>query len=176
MDGSLHGLSWKTFGLQMAAIASFLLPSTQVIKTIPATTVSPYRFMKSQPPIIGPATPREVVDASIASAEYHPNPPPQVAPRAVSAIPQVGDLNIQQIITNAATRWGQDPSIALRVANCESRFDIYAHNPSGATGLFQFMPATFYGNGGRNLFDPEDQAEIAMKMWHAGQKGQWSCQ
>jgi len=90
--------------------------------------------------------------------------------------PVVSTGSVQAIIIAAAQRHGVDPNRLLRVANCESGFNIYAHNPSGATGLFQFMPRTFYGNGGTDLYSAYDQSEIAAKMFAAGQSGQWVCQ
>lgn len=83
--------------------------------------------------------------------------------------------SVQQIIIDAANRYGVSPDLLLRIAKCESGFSTTAYNPSGATGLFQFMPATFYGNGGTNLYDAYDQANIAAKMFSQGQANQWSC-
>lgn len=62
--------------------------------------------------------------------------------------------DVSSIISEAAQRYGADPAAALRTANIESRGDPMAANPSGATGLFQFMPKTWaqYGRGG----DPTD--------------------
>ncbi|HEX4213910.1 MAG TPA: transglycosylase SLT domain-containing protein, partial [Candidatus Dormibacteraeota bacterium] len=54
--------------------------------------------------------------------------------------------SVQQDIVNAftplgsaAVQWG------LRIADCESTYNPRAVNPSGAEGLFQFMPSTFAG-------------------------------
>lgn len=83
--------------------------------------------------------------------------------------------DIQAIIVHWAGIEGADANQLLRVAACESGFNIYAHNPSGATGLFQFMPSTFYGNGGTNLYDANDQSRVAATMFAHGQAGQWVC-
>jgi len=50
-----------------------------------------------------------------------------------------------------------------------------ARNASGAEGLFQFKPATFYGHGGHNIWDPADQADVAARMFSQGLASQWTC-
>lgn len=62
---------------------------------------------------------------------------------------------------------------ALRIMWCESRGDTEAYNPySGASGLFQFVPATWAsasasaGYSGASAFDPV--ANIATTAWLAG--------
>lgn len=66
---------------------------------------------------------------------------------------------------------------ALRVANCESRYNPQARNPSsGASGLFQFMPATWNANfPGWNLWDPYAQARAARIFYDRGQTNAWVC-
>ncbi|MFN2462582.1 MAG: transglycosylase SLT domain-containing protein [Candidatus Dormibacteria bacterium] len=83
--------------------------------------------------------------------------------------------SIADIIRGAAARYGVDPNQLLRVAICESGLNPNAYNPSGASGLFQFKPATFYGHGGHNIWDPADQADVAARMFSQGQAGQWTC-
>ena len=46
---------------------------------------------------------------------------------------------------------------------------------SGASGLFQFMPATFHGHGGTDIWDPVQQSDIAAKMFSIGESGEWVC-
>jgi len=89
---------------------------------------------------------------------------------------------IESIIRSAAATWGADPSQLLRVAWCESRYNPLAYNPrSGASGLFQFMPATWAANsvragyGGASVFDAVASANVAAYMFHNGQAGQWTC-
>lgn len=63
------------------------------------------------------------------------------------------------------------------VAWCESRLSPYAHNASGASGLFQFMPSTFastrYGN--HSLWSAKWASLAAASMFAAGQSHQWVC-
>ncbi|MEA2647137.1 MAG: hypothetical protein QOE92_2220 [Chloroflexota bacterium] len=84
---------------------------------------------------------------------------------------------VKQIIRDAAARWGVDSDRLVRVAGCESGWNPRAYDPgSGASGLFQFMPGTFYGNGGHDIWDPYDQSDIAAKMFSQGRGSAWSCQ
>ncbi len=90
--------------------------------------------------------------------------------------------SIQQIIVDAAARWGADPTQLLRVARCESGYNPNAYNArSGASGLFQFIPSTWAANsvragyGGVSVFDAVASANTAAYMFARGQAGQWSC-
>ena len=96
------------------------------------------------------------------------------------APPVPGD--IEAVIRSAAAAWGADPTQLLRVAWCESRYNPYAVNArSGASGLFQFMPATWAANSvragysGASVFDPVASANVAAYMFRNGQAWQWSC-
>ena len=101
-----------------------------------------------------------------------PAPTPKPKPRYVFH----GTGPIVDIIRAAATRYGVDPNQMLRVAMCESGLNPGAYNSrSGATGLFQFKPATFYGHGGHNIWDPTDQANVAAKMFSQGLAYEWTC-
>ncbi|MFN2465468.1 MAG: transglycosylase SLT domain-containing protein [Candidatus Dormibacteria bacterium] len=80
------------------------------------------------------------------------------------------------IIKTAAAKYGQDGNRMVRVANCESSLNPRAYDAgSGASGLFQFMPGTFYGNGGHDIWDATDQSNVAAKMFSQGHSGDWSC-
>jgi peptidoglycan hydrolase CwlO-like protein len=83
---------------------------------------------------------------------------------------------VMAIIREAAARWNQDADRLIRVARCESGLNPRAYNrSSGASGLFQFMPGTFYGNGGHDIWDAADQSNIAAKMFSQGRSGAWGC-
>ena len=55
-----------------------------------------------------------------------------------------------QIIEMYASQYGVNATTMLGIASCESNFIDSAHNPSGASGLFQFMPSTY--NWARNAY------------------------
>lgn len=104
--------------------------------------------------------------------------------KTVSAAPVSG--NIQQIIIDAANRYGVDPNRALRIAKCESGFNPnavnYGYNENGyPSGLFQHISgywgarAAKYGYAGASVFDPVANANVTMGMWRDGQAGLWEC-
>jgi peptidoglycan hydrolase CwlO-like protein len=98
---------------------------------------------------------------------------------ALTKPPSGGFTKSQQeiiaVIRTAAARYNQDGDRLVRVARCESSLNPRAQSSSGASGLFQFMPGTFYGNGGHDIWDPTDQSNIAAKMFSQGRSGDWSC-
>ena len=63
------------------------------------------------------------------------------------------------------------------VAYCESKFQVYARNPSGAAGLFQFMPSTFARTpyGWAWLYSAKYQALAAAWMFANGRSSEWTC-
>ncbi|HEV1996722.1 MAG TPA: transglycosylase SLT domain-containing protein [Candidatus Dormibacteraeota bacterium] len=130
-----------------------------------------------------PADPPAPVAAPVAApvpAPPPPPPPPRPAPKPVAYIPApvvvpASRAQIAAMIRAAAARYGANGDQMVRVAMCESGLNPNARNASGASGLFQFKPGTFYGNGGHNLWDPADQADVAARMFARGQAGQWSC-
>ena len=88
--------------------------------------------------------------------------------------------SIQQIIVNAFTPQGQAAvDWGLRIAKCESGYNPYAQNPSGASGLFQFMPSTFAntppGRAGGSIWDPTANAQAAAWMYSQGRQAEWEC-
>jgi soluble lytic murein transglycosylase-like protein len=80
-------------------------------------------------------------------------------------------------IRYAARRWHQSYPVLLRVAVCESRLNPYAHNPSGASGLMQFMPSTWQTTPyrRRSIWSARWSALAAGYMWHVGRQHEWSC-
>jgi peptidoglycan hydrolase CwlO-like protein len=99
---------------------------------------------------------------------------------AANQPPTGGDIPsrqaIIQVIRAAAARFGADGDQMVRVAGCESGLNPRAYDPrSGASGLFQFMPGTFYGHGGHDIWDAADQSSVAAQMFSHGQAGAWDC-
>jgi soluble lytic murein transglycosylase-like protein len=66
---------------------------------------------------------------------------------------------------------------ANRVSACESGGSATAQNPSGATGLFQFMPSTWAHLpwAGQSVFDPVANAQAAAYYYQHSGPGPWSC-
>lgn len=86
---------------------------------------------------------------------------------------------VPEAIRLAAFTYGVDPNRMRRIAFCESRLDPGAYNPSGASGLMQFMPGTWasnkYGKAAFSVWNPLASALGA--AYHASRYGwsAWSC-
>lgn len=65
-----------------------------------------------------------------------------------------------------------------RRAKCESGGYRYARNPSGAAGLFQFLPSTWASTpfASMSIWSPYAQALAAGWMQTHGRGGEWVCQ
>ena len=97
-------------------------------------------------------------------------------PGAPAPAPAAAAPSVAEIIRAAALRAGANPVQLLRVAECESGLNPLAYNRrSGASGLFQFLPAVFRAHGGTDIWDPYQQADVAARMFAAGWAYQWSC-
>lgn len=123
-------------------------------------------------------------DFRLIPADPPPPPPPPPAPAPPAPAPVVVHPvavrvpvggSIVAIIRAAAARYGVDGDRLVRVAMCESGLNPNAVNRSGASGLFQFKPATFYGHGGHNIWDAADQSDVAARMFAQGLASQWTC-
>jgi len=74
----------------------------------------------------------------------------------VSLVPglNASQQQIERQITRSAAKYPNlSPSLLKAVVATESSFDQYALSVTGACGLMQVMPNTFYGVGGGNPFD-----------------------
>lgn len=113
-----------------------------------------------------------------------PAPPPTAAPRvaarassvAIPSGPPPAPGSIQAIIQAAANAHGVSYPWMLKIAQCESGLNPHAYNPAGPYyGLFQFLMSTFRANGGTDIWDPTQQANVAANMLAHGQAHQWGC-
>ncbi|HSI20271.1 MAG TPA: transglycosylase SLT domain-containing protein [Verrucomicrobiae bacterium] len=101
----------------------------------------------------------------------------QAAPASVNVSPvtSTGRAENEQIVREAAAKYGVDVNLLLRIGMCESGLRSEARNKSGsaASGMFQFMPSTFrgtpQGKAGMSIFDPRANAEAA--AWKISQGG-----
>jgi hypothetical protein len=115
---------------------------------------------------------RRVFVVLIAKASPPPTPTPAPEPAVAAAPP----TSIPEIIRAAAVRHGTDPERLLRVARCESGLNPRAYNPAGPyIGLFQFHPNTFRAFGGKDIYDPYDQSDVAARMFARGLAHHWGC-
>ena len=141
---------------QIAAQARNILSATNYEVTMPLQEV---KVVPPPPPAPPPAVPKVAAGVTFA---------PQVSEPAQGTV--------KQIIFTAAQTYKISYTWLLGVAECESGLDPTSVNrSSGASGLFQFMPATFYGHGGTDIWDPTQQANIAAQMFSIGESGEWVC-
>lgn len=116
-----------------------------------------------------------------AVAPIAPAPTPAPAPKPAVTAPTQAAGSIEQVIIAAANKYGVDPQYLLRIARCESGYRTNAYNASGATGLFQFMPATWAsfsakaGYGGASIYDGTAQANVAAWAFANGLASHWEC-
>lgn len=80
-------------------------------------------------------------------------------------------------IRRAALHWDVPTSLLVRKARCESRLRPWAWNPSGAAGLFQFLPSTWQTTpyADENLWRAKWAALGAAWMHAEGRGGEWAC-
>lgn len=104
---------------------------------------------------------------------------PTYTPVPVAAAP-VQSGGVFGAISTASARWGVSYGWLVRVATCESGLNPSAYNPSGASGLFQFMPGTYWLYASRigetrSYWDAYGAANVAAYMFSIGQSYQWTC-
>jgi hypothetical protein len=85
---------------------------------------------------------------------------PNPAPRAESFDP----ASVPSFVAAAGGRHGISPDYMTRTAWIESRGNPRARNPSGASGLFQFMPQTAAQYGLQDPFNGEASADAAARL------------
>jgi soluble lytic murein transglycosylase-like protein len=144
----------------------------------------------SRPTVAAPAPAERVArelpvrDPDLILPEETPTPAPTAPPvaptqrprPAIPAAPPPAPGTIEAIIQAAANRYGVSYPWMLKIARCESGLNPRAYNPSGPYyGLYQFLMSTFRANGGTDIWDPVQQANITAKMLAHGQAHQWGC-
>lgn len=72
---------------------------------------------------------------------------------------------------------GWQASWLRRIPGCESGWNPYARNRSGATGLYQFMPGTWRTTpyGYLSITSARAQVRAAAWMLRQGRSGEWVC-
>lgn len=123
--------------------------------------------------------------AKSTSTSTVPTPETNVPP--VTQAPVADPGSVQQMIIDAANKYGLDPNRMLRIAKCESGFRADAVN-TGYTaggghpsGIFQFIPSTWNnmsnkaGFGGASVFDAYSNVNVAAWAFSNGMSGQWAC-
>lgn len=94
------------------------------------------------------------------------------------AAKQCSQSRVVPCIRRAALRYRVSYQMLLRKARCESNLNPYARNPSGSSGLFQFLPSTWATTpyARRSIWSAKWNALAAGWMHHVGRGGEWVCQ
>jgi soluble lytic murein transglycosylase-like protein len=162
---------------QSSAVTSIGGPSIRPLLFDTQTTAGWTSIDKSQQAELAVAQAQEAaaVAATMAAAKpAAPPPAPVAAPKTVA--PSAG--SVQDLIRQAFAPQGQAAvDWGLRVAACESGYNPNAHNASGASGVFQFMPGTWKGTpyGNQNIFDASANVNAAAWYYQKNGGGAWSC-
>lgn len=84
--------------------------------------------------------------------------------------------SVSEALNLACTVYGHCTELWSK-ARCESRMFAQAHNPSGASGLFQFLPSTFASTpyAHFSIWSPYASALAAGWMHTHGRGGEWVC-
>lgn len=96
-----------------------------------------------------------------------PAPAAQAVPAAVAnatpagSMPALhpGQVNIDQLVREASSRYRLDPDFVASVIKAESNFKVHAVSPKGAQGLMQLMPGTAHQLGVTDPFDAKANVE-----------------
>ncbi|HUY09082.1 MAG TPA: transglycosylase SLT domain-containing protein [Candidatus Dormibacteraeota bacterium] len=176
--------------LRWITAAAFLLISTPVVGALatggatgpPSTAPAAIAQVASQARSVLAVTDYQVT-LPLQEAQVLPPPPPPAVAAGLpygsafwQAVPEPPAGTIMQIIWSAAQQYDVSYTWLLGVAQCESGLDpTDVNKSSGASGLFQFMPATFHGHGGTDIWDPVQQSDIAAKMFSIGESREWVC-
>ncbi len=91
----------------------------------------------------------------------------------------VSNAQYGAIIGAAAQKYGVSSALMNSIISCESGYNPQAYNPSGASGIAQFMPSTFYGSwniySAGGLWNPTAQIyAMALKISQGGVNA-WTC-
>ena len=159
---------------------SVVAPSAAAMKLDGQTSVTWTAVQRAWQAEYDAARAKEAADAAAAAATAAAaaSPAPRGAVYAPPSTPRPSVGYVQDLIRQAFGPQGQAAvDWGLRVAACESGYNPNAHNASGASGVFQFMPGTFRGTpyGNQSIFDAS--ANVSAAAWYFQQHGggAWSC-
>src|SRR6266478_1442676 len=85
------------------------------------------------------------------SRALRPNP---TFHRLARRLGQAAGASVQQLLTQAAARYGIDPSLVISIAQRESSFRNIVNPRTGACGIMQLLAATARAYGVTDCMDP----------------------
>lgn len=132
-------------------------------------------------PEVLPANRETLSQQFVASVPIPPSPTPVIiTPTPDDADKAERRAYWEPIIRSAAKQWGANPSLLVKIAECESGFRQEIKNASSsASGLFQFITSTWesqtakYGIEG-DKHDGYVQADLVARMIADGGVTHWS--
>lgn len=138
------------------------------------------------PVLITQASVPEPVSEVSASISEIADMPPGLAKPAETPAPSIGGGSVEQIVREAARKYGLDEEHFVRIAKCESGMTPtsvnYNYNENGyPSGLFQHLSgywparAEKYGYAGASVFDPVANANVTAGMFRDGASNLWEC-
>jgi soluble lytic murein transglycosylase-like protein len=77
---------------------------------------------------------------------------------------RLGALTVQQLLVQAAARYGIDPNLVMAIAQRESGFRSIINPSSGACGVMQLLPATARAYGVSNCLDPAQNIDAGVHL------------
>lgn len=137
-------------------------------------------------PVIQPTeAPKPIEVAQTPPPVVQEPPKPVEKPKPVPK-PKASVGNVEQIVRDAARKYGINEEHFVKIARCESTFNPNAVNKNyyengHPSGLFQHISgywpkrAATYGHAGASVFDPVANAEVTAQMFRDGQSKLWEC-
>lgn len=142
----------------LVAVLGFGLPATPT----PAEAAAPP---------VAPEARRVTTPGSTTTPEVEPPTPSTEAEATTKSEPTIPET-IQTV-------FGADAPVALRVAECESRFDPGAVGPYGSIGVFQIHPPSHAWRvesvDGSGLTDPDTNIRVARQIQQDEGWRPWTC-
>ncbi len=134
---------------QIGSVTRFYIPGGHM--DIPTTEIASYDKddtpLEEAPPASQPALKPAATSVAVPAAP---------ATTTSSTAPQ---LNIDEVVREASSRYRLDPDFVASVIKAESNFNPHARSPKGAQGLMQLMPGTAAQLGVSDAFDPKANVE-----------------
>jgi len=84
--------------------------------------------------------------------------------RLARRLGDVAALTVQQLLVQAAARYGVDPNLVISIAQRESGFRSIVNPRTGACGVMQLLPSTAAAYGVSNCLDPAQNIDAGVHL------------